>query len=268
MGRWLLVRRPPEAPEECTYFRAYGPVTTLAEELVRVAGARWAVEEAFAQAKGEVGLDHYEVRRWDAWHRHITLGLLAHAYLVTVCACARTPQSPAPCSRVAVAPCPFIALSVPEVRRLLLALEEDEDQRTFRLGWSRWRRAHQAVARRCHVARRTHTLMTLPPLCATAQTTTGELTDAEWERIRPVLPPQRSPVGRPSRDHRTVLSGILWVLRTPAPWREMPARFGKWNTAFVRYRLWRRQGLWQRIIEALGPRAPLPPQSPQTTAAS
>jgi transposase len=68
--------------------------------------------------------------------------------------------------------------------------------------------------------------------------------------------PQRPSVGRPNHAHRTVLSGILWVLRTPAPWREMPACYGKPNTAFKRYRLWRRQGLWQRIIEALGPDAP------------
>jgi hypothetical protein len=230
--------------------------------LVRVAGARWAVEEAFAQAKGEVGLDHYEVRRWDAWHRHITLGLLAHAYLVTVCACARTPQASEPGSWPAVAPRPFVALSVPEVRRLLLALGEDEDQRTFRLGWSRWRRAHQAVAQQCHVARRTRALTALPPPRAAAPVTSGELTDAEWERIRPLLPPQRPRVGRPNHDHRTVLSGILWVLRTPAPWRELPACFGKPNTAFVRYRLWRRQGLWQRIIDALGPDAPPPRQAP------
>jgi transposase len=82
------------------------------------------------------------------------------------------------------------------------------------------------------------------------------LTDAEWERVRAFLPPQRPSVGRPNHDHRTVLSGILWVLRTPAPWREMPACYGKFNTAFVRYRLWCRQGLWQRIVEALGPDAP------------
>jgi transposase len=52
-----------------------------------------------------------------------------------------------------------------------------------------------------------------------------------------------------------VLSGILWVLRTASPWREMPARFGKWNTAYVRFRVWHRQGLWQQIINALGPEA-------------
>ncbi len=58
-------------------------------ELVRVAGVRWSVEEGFAQTKGEVGLDQYEVRQWDGWHRHITLCLLAHAYLVVVSARAR-----------------------------------------------------------------------------------------------------------------------------------------------------------------------------------
>jgi transposase len=82
------------------------------------------------------------------------------------------------------------------------------------------------------------------------------LTAGEWERVRDLLPPQRSSGGRPNHDHRTMLSGILWVLRTPAPWREMPACFGKPNTAFQRYRLWCRQGIWQRIIDALGPDAP------------
>src|SRR5262249_47427507 len=81
----------------------------------------------------------------------------------------------------------------------------------------------------------------------------NELTDAEWERIRALLPPQRPRTGRPRHDHRTVLGGILWVLRTASPWREMPARFGKWDTAYARYRLWLRQGLWQRLIDALGP---------------
>jgi SRSO17 transposase len=67
MGRWLLVRRPLEAPEDCADFRAYGPAQTAAAPLVHVAGERWAVEEAFAQATGEGGLDQYEVRRWAAW---------------------------------------------------------------------------------------------------------------------------------------------------------------------------------------------------------
>jgi SRSO17 transposase len=81
-----LVRRSLVDPAECAYFRAYGPAATPPAQLVRVAGTRWAVEEAFAQAKGEVGLDHYEVRQWEAWHRHSTLCLLAHAFLVVVLA--------------------------------------------------------------------------------------------------------------------------------------------------------------------------------------
>ncbi len=89
MGRWLLVRRPLEHPDDCAYFRAYGPVDTSVAELVRVAGVRWSIEEGFAQTKGEVGLDQYEVRHWDGWHRHITLCLLTHAYLVVVSARAR-----------------------------------------------------------------------------------------------------------------------------------------------------------------------------------
>jgi transposase len=150
----------------------------------------------------------------------------------------------------------LIPLSVPEVRRLLLALDAAEEERTFRLGWSRWRRAHQAIAQRCHVARRTQLRAALPLVLAVTPPTRGALTAAEWERVRSLLPPQRPSVGRPNHDHRTVLSSMLWVLRTPAPWREMPACFGKPNAAFVRYRLWCRQGLWQRIIDALGPDAP------------
>jgi hypothetical protein len=89
MGRWLLVRRSPHDPEEMGFYQAYGPEGTPTKELVRVCQERWAVEECFAEAKGEVGLDHYEVRRWDAWHRHITLCLLAHAFLVIVRLAAR-----------------------------------------------------------------------------------------------------------------------------------------------------------------------------------
>jgi SRSO17 transposase len=81
MSQWLLVRRSLSDPTELAYFRAFGPETTALDELVRVAGIRWAIEESFEDAKGTVGLDQYEVRTWTAWHRHITLALLAHAYL-------------------------------------------------------------------------------------------------------------------------------------------------------------------------------------------
>ncbi len=89
MRRWLLVRRSTEDPEDLGFYQAYGAGETTVEELVGVCQERWAVEECFAEAKGEVGLDHYEVRKWDSWHRHITLCLLAHAFLVVVRLAAR-----------------------------------------------------------------------------------------------------------------------------------------------------------------------------------
>jgi SRSO17 transposase len=89
MRRWLLVRRDTEDPNEGAYFLAYGPAETEEDELLRVCTTRWQIEEGFAQAKGEVGLDQYEVRTWEAWHRHATLCLLAHAYLVVLRQAAR-----------------------------------------------------------------------------------------------------------------------------------------------------------------------------------
>ena len=81
MARWLLVRRR-RRDGELAFYGCYGPAATSLVGLVRVAGTRWAIEEGFQQAKGEVGLDHYEVRRWPGGYRHITLALLAHAFLV------------------------------------------------------------------------------------------------------------------------------------------------------------------------------------------
>jgi len=78
---WLLVRRSVADPTDLAYYVCFCPAGTPLGELVRVAGTRWAIEESFESAKGEVGLDHYEVRRWPGWYRHITLALLAHAYL-------------------------------------------------------------------------------------------------------------------------------------------------------------------------------------------
>ena len=89
MRRWLLVRRSTDDPEDRGFYQAYGPEGTSIEELVGVCQDRWTVEECFAETKGEVGMDHYEVRRWDAWHRHVTLCLLAHAFLVVVRLAAR-----------------------------------------------------------------------------------------------------------------------------------------------------------------------------------
>jgi SRSO17 transposase len=80
----LLVRRNIDDPSELAYYLAYGPKETPVEELIQIAGRRWTIEDCFEQAKGEVGLDEYEVRRWEAWHRHVTLSMLAHAYLTVL----------------------------------------------------------------------------------------------------------------------------------------------------------------------------------------
>lgn len=78
---WLLVRRSLTDPTDLAYYVCFCRAATSLAELVQVAGTRWAIEESFESAKGEVGLDHYEVRRWPGWYRHITLALLAHAFL-------------------------------------------------------------------------------------------------------------------------------------------------------------------------------------------
>ncbi len=160
-------------------------------------------------------------------------------------------------------------MTVPEVRCVLLAMAEpDEEKRGFQLGWSVWRRAHQAVAARCKKASRAakRALGQKRPSGSDA----GEpkptaiapeeapLTDEEWEMVEPLIP-QRPPAGRTYNDHRTVLGGILWVARTGSSWREMPEEFGKWETAYRRYELWLRRGLWERILRALGEEGLLEP---------
>jgi SRSO17 transposase len=91
MAGWLLVRRS-HSDGELACYACYGPAATPLVGLVRVAGTRWAVEEGFEQAKGEVGLDHYQVRKWPGWYRHITLALLAHAFLAGTRAQATSPE--------------------------------------------------------------------------------------------------------------------------------------------------------------------------------
>jgi SRSO17 transposase len=81
---WLLVRRSLSDPEDLAYYVCYAPAGTSLEELVRVAGTRWAIEACIEEAKGEVGLDQYEVRKWGGWYRHITLALFAHAMLTVI----------------------------------------------------------------------------------------------------------------------------------------------------------------------------------------
>lgn len=79
----------------------------------------------------------------------------------------------------------------------------------------------------------------------------SDLTDEEWAIIRPLLPPQRPKTGRPALDHRTLVNAILWVKCNGYPWRDLPARYGKWSTAASRYHRWTRVGIWDHITKAL-----------------
>lgn len=78
-----------------------------------------------------------------------------------------------------------------------------------------------------------------------------ELTDAQWERLRPLLPPQKAWTGRPVKDHRLVRNGILWIDRTGAPWRDLPEHYGPWQTVATRFYRRRQAGIWDAILAAL-----------------
>ena len=80
-GHWLLARRSLKDPDDIAYYACYGPRRSRLVDLAWTAGSRWHIEECFQQAKGEAGLDHYQVRSWRAWHAHITLSMLALAWL-------------------------------------------------------------------------------------------------------------------------------------------------------------------------------------------
>jgi transposase len=87
-----------------------------------------------------------------------------------------------------------------------------------------------------------------PPVVAVPGT--PALTDAAWARVVPLLP-ANARRGKRWRDHRRVLGGILWVMPTGAPWREVPEAFGPWQTVHSRYRRWRRDGTWARVVRCL-----------------
>jgi SRSO17 transposase len=81
-GHWLLARRSISNPDELAYYICFAPELAPLEELVRVAGSRWAIEECFQTAKNETGLDHHQVRGYQAWYRHITLSMAASVFLL------------------------------------------------------------------------------------------------------------------------------------------------------------------------------------------
>ena len=81
--------------------------------------------------------------------------------------------------------------------------------------------------------------------------TRGDLTDEEWVIIGPLLPAERGRWARPAQDNRRFLNGMLHVLRTGCPWRDLHERYGKWNSVYVRFRRWAEQGVWDALLETL-----------------
>ena len=158
-GHSLLIRRGSDGT--LAFYRCWSPAPVPLSTLVRVAGTRWAVEEGFQAAKGQVGLDHYQVRTWTGWHRFITLAMLALAFLMT-CAAAAAPPPPADPWHHAHHGGP-IALTGAEIRRLFSGLVTAPLQAQVAnplraisdlQHWSNWRRLHQGQARRSHYQRR------------------------------------------------------------------------------------------------------------------
>ena len=79
----------------------------------------------------------------------------------------------------------------------------------------------------------------------------GDLTNEQWERLEALLPKAKTTRGRPAQDHRKLLNGIVWVLRTGAPWRDMPERYGKWTTVYSRFQRWRKKEVWKKVLAEL-----------------
>ena len=77
------------------------------------------------------------------------------------------------------------------------------------------------------------------------------LRDDQWERIKDLLPGKASDRGATAKDNRLFLEAVLWIARTGAPWRDLPAELGNWHTTYVRFARWARDGVWERIFEAL-----------------
>ena len=145
---WLLIRRR-ISDGELAFYRAHAPHPVPLAQLVRVAGSRWKVEDGFAGGKELAALDEHQVRSWTSWHRWTILALLACAFLSVLAAA----QPGGSNTRDDL----LIPLTRHEIRRLLTGLSRQLAAPAMQLHWSRWRRQHQATARRCHYRRRAQT---------------------------------------------------------------------------------------------------------------
>src|SRR5215207_4517024 len=142
-GRWLVRRS--LRTGELAYYLCAGPAGLPLIDLVRVAGSRWRVEEAFQAGKGLCGLDQHQVRRWGSWYRWVTLAMLASAFLVVAAVTEHTRHPP---------PLGLIPLTCNEIQHLFAALVAvPVADPGHRLRWSWWRRRRQARARACHYRR-------------------------------------------------------------------------------------------------------------------
>jgi SRSO17 transposase len=160
----LVIRRSISKPTDLAYFYAFvpdGQPLTLSR-IIQIIGYRWMVEEDFQQSKGQVGLDHSQVRRYRSWLRHTILAIAAHAIHAVAAARQRrrhpAPVLPAHGDDIPPADCGLIALTVPETHRLFMLHDETghlpapaaQRRTAFRQHWSTWRRRHQARARWFH----------------------------------------------------------------------------------------------------------------------
>jgi SRSO17 transposase len=149
---WLLIRRDLCDPTEKKYYFVYAPIGTTLPEMVEAIGARWHIEEDFETGK-DLGLDQYEVRTWTAWYRHITLVMLALAFLTGICAPEQTAQTAEQGSTQQAIP--LLPLTRPEVCHLLAqVLWPHPHNVTLLLAWSWWRRCHRSRASYYHTKRR------------------------------------------------------------------------------------------------------------------
>jgi SRSO17 transposase len=146
----LLVRRSISKPTELAYYICHSTQPAPLAELVRVAGSRRGVEETFQFAKNETGLDHYQVRKYDAWYRHITLSMLAAAFLAVT---AHTERARDQKRGTATDREELIPLSCNEIRRLWVTLTHSKHPEHHTDHWSLWRLRHQTRARRSHYQR-------------------------------------------------------------------------------------------------------------------
>jgi SRSO17 transposase len=140
---WLMIQRN-QRTWELAFYRCHTPRPVPLATLVRVAGWRWKIEEAFQAGKGLTGLDQHQVRRWRSWYRWTTLAMLAHAFLVVAAITDRTRRPPSG----------LVPLTCNEVQHLFAALAAAPvPDAAHRLRWSVWRRRHQARSRACHYQR-------------------------------------------------------------------------------------------------------------------